>query len=107
MSGYFSTACCKTRTDLLRLEKEIKLPNQNYKQIRITDPKRGENYNHINNLDQSQHELIKITQSELEANTCIWRQVQRRKSNYPIRGPFLERPGNVSDAKANFKIKPC
>ena len=66
MSECFSTACCKTRTDLLRLEKEIKLPNQNYKQIRITDPKRGENYNHVNNLDQSQHELIKMTQSELK-----------------------------------------
>ena len=66
MSDCFLTASCKTRTDLLKLEKEIKSPNQNYKQIRVTGPKRGENYNHVNNLDQSQHELIKITQSELK-----------------------------------------
>ena len=70
MSYCFLTACCKTRTDLLRLEKEIKLSNQNYKQIRVTGPKRGENYNHVNNLDQSQHELTKINQSALEANAC-------------------------------------
>lgn len=57
-------------TDLLRLEKEIQLPNRNYKQIRVTGPKRGENYNHVNNLDQSQHELIKITQSELKFGTA-------------------------------------
>ena len=70
MSECFSTACCKTRTDLLRLEKEIELPNQNYKKIRVTGPKRGENYNHVNNLNQSQHELIKITQSELKSGTA-------------------------------------
>lgn len=70
MPECFSTACCKTRTDLLRLEKEIQLPNQNYKQIRVTGPKGGENYNHFNNLDQSQDELIKITQSELKFGTA-------------------------------------
>ena len=70
MSYCFLTACCKPRTDLLRLEKEIKLSNQNYKQIRVTGPKRGENYNHVNNLDQSQHELTKITQSELKFGTA-------------------------------------